>query len=151
MLFLIVHMISDQVNISAITPYFGSVPPAKKTQPDQPASAGFPTRLAVIRKDRGMTQQLLAERVGIHVVQLRRYESGSSQPTLDVIRHLAVTLSVSSDALLFGSDERGPDAELRMQFEAVSKFDAEEKKATRAVLDGLILRHEAKRLSESGS
>jgi transcriptional regulator with XRE-family HTH domain len=96
-----------------------------------------------------MIQQTLADRVGIHVVQLRRYESGASQPTLDVIRHLAVALSVSSDILLFGKDERGPDDELRLQFEAVSKFDSEDKKAARAVLDGLILRHEAKRLSSA--
>jgi transcriptional regulator with XRE-family HTH domain len=142
-------MLSGQVNISAIPHYFGSVPPAKRTPSDQPAGAGFPGRLAVLRKDRGLTQQTLAERVGIHVVQLRRYESGASQPTLDVIRHLAVALSVSADLLLFGKDERGPDADLRFQFEAVSKFDAEDKKAARAVLDGLILRHQAKRLSEA--
>lgn len=141
-------MLSAQVNISAITPYFSSVP-AKKTQTETPASAGFPGRLAILRKDRGMTQQALAEIVGIHVVQLRRYESGGSQPTLDVIRHLAVALSVSADTLLFGKDERGPDAELRFQFEAVSQFDPEDKKAARAVLDGLILRHQAKRMSEA--
>ena len=118
-------------------------------QTDQPAGAGFPGRLAAIRKEHGLTQQALAERVGIHVVQLRRYESGSSQPTLDVIRHIAVALSVSADVLLFGKDERGPDADLRFQFEAVSQFDAEDKRAARAVLDGLILRHQAKRMSEA--
>jgi transcriptional regulator with XRE-family HTH domain len=107
----------------------------------------FPERLAAVRKERGLTQQALADRVGIHVVQLRRYESDASQPTLDVIRNLAVALSVSADLLLFGKDERGPDNELRFQFEAVSRFDAEDKKAARAVLDGLILRHEAKRIS----
>ena len=32
-------------------------------------------------------------------------------------------------------------------FEAVSRFDPEEKKAARAVLDGLILRHQARRIS----
>lgn len=142
-------MLSGEVNISAITSYFGSVPATKRTPTDQPAGAGFPLRLAALRKERAITQQTLAERIGIHVVQLRRYEGGSSQPTLDVIRHLAVALSVSADILLFGKDERGPDADLRFQFEAVSKFDADDKKAARAVLDGLILRHQAKRMSEA--
>lgn len=142
-------MLSAGVNISAITPYSEGVPTVKRTPPDQTAGAGFPIRLAALRKEREMTQQTLADRVGIHVVQLRRYESGSSQPTLDVIRHLAVALSVSADALLFGKDERGPDAELRFQFEAVSKFDPDDRKAARAVLDGLILRHQAKRMSEA--
>lgn len=49
----------------------------------------------------GMTQQALARIVAIHVVHLRRHESGVSQTTLDVIRHLAAALSVSADTLLF--------------------------------------------------
>src|SRR5580658_7828183 len=72
----------------------------------------FPARLAALRKDRGLTQQALAERVGIHVSQLRRYEAGGAQPTLDVLRRLAVALSVSADQLVFDSDERGPDGDL---------------------------------------
>jgi hypothetical protein len=70
-----------------------------------------------------------------------------SQPTLDAIRKLAVSLNVSADMLLFGKDERGPGNELRFQFEAVSRFDSKDKKAARAVLDGLILRHQAKMLA----
>jgi hypothetical protein len=82
------------------------------------------------------------------MVQLRRYESGSShQPTLDVIRHLPVALSVSADLLLFGESQRGPDEDLRLQFEAVSQFDSEEKKVVRSLLDGMILQHEARRWS----
>jgi transcriptional regulator with XRE-family HTH domain len=136
------HMISVPVNISALTHYPGSV---SRKKPE--AGPAFPERLSEVRKNRSMTQQALADRVGIHVVQLRRYESGASQPTLDVIRNLAVALSVSADLLLFGKEERGPDDELRLQFEAVTRFDAEEKKAVRSVLDGLILRHEARKLS----
>jgi len=61
--------------------------------------------------------------------------------------NLAVSLGVSADMLLFGKDERGPADDLRFQFEAVSRFDPEDRKAARAVLDGLILRHEAKRVA----
>jgi transcriptional regulator with XRE-family HTH domain len=103
--------------------------------------------LAVLRKQHGLTQQVLAERVGVHVVQLRRYEAGASQPTLDVIRKLATALSVSADLLLFGKDERGPDDDLRLQFEAVSRFDAEENRVVRSLLEGMILKHEARRWS----
>jgi hypothetical protein len=39
-----------------------------------------------------------------------------------------MTLGVSADLLLCGKDERGPDDDLRLQFEAVSRFDPEEKK-----------------------
>jgi transcriptional regulator with XRE-family HTH domain len=79
------------------------------------------------------------------LIQVSRYESGQSRPTLDVLRRLAVALSVSADELLFDSEERGPDEELRLQFEAIRRFDAEEKKVVKALLDSLILKHEAQR------
>ena len=112
-----------------------------------PAEVKFDERLTALRKEHNLTQQALADLVGMHISQIRRYESGQSQPTLDAIRKLAVSLNVSADMLLFGKDERGPDNELRFQFEAVSRFDSEYKKAARAVLDGLILRHQAKMLA----
>ena len=136
-------MISLEVNTFALPPYLGSV----SSQPS--ASPDFPQRLAALRKRHGLTQQALAERIGIHVVQLRRYEAGTSQPTLDVIRKLATALSVSADLLLFGKDERGPDDDLRLQFEAVSRFDADEKQVVRSLLEGMILKHEARRWSSS--
>jgi transcriptional regulator with XRE-family HTH domain len=55
----------------------------------------FPQHLALLRKERGLTQPQLAEKIGLHVAQIRRYEAGTSQPTLDVIRSLAVALGVS--------------------------------------------------------
>ena len=83
----------------------------------------------------------------MRVLQIRRYESGASQPTLDSIRRLALALGVTTDELIFDKDERGPDEELRLQFEAISRFDPEEKKIVEALLEGMILKHEAKRSS----
>jgi hypothetical protein len=51
--------------------------------------------------------------------------------------------------LIFGADERGPDGDLRLQFEAISKFAPEEKKVIKALLEGMILKHEAKRWSSA--
>jgi transcriptional regulator with XRE-family HTH domain len=83
----------------------------------------------------------------MHISQIRRYESGQSQPTLDAIRKLALALRVSADMLLFEKDERGPDEDLKLQFEAVSRLDPEEKKVIRSVIESIILRHEARRWS----
>jgi transcriptional regulator with XRE-family HTH domain len=112
---------------------------------------GFPERLVTVRKERNLTQQALAETVRCALTQLKRYESGASQPTLDVIKRLAQALRVSSDYLLFGKNERGPDEELRLQFEAVSRFDPEAKKVVKQVLDSMILQQEARRWSSSTS
>ena len=52
---------------------------------------------------------------------------------------------MSADTMPFDGDERGPDDELRLQFEAISGFDSQEKQIIREVLESLILKHEAKR------
>ena len=106
-----------------------------------PPELDFHERLVALRKERGLTQQALAELVEMHISQIRRYESGQSQPTLDAIRKLAMALSVSADMLLFAQNERGPDDDLKLQFEAVSRLNAEEKNVIRSVIESIVLRN----------
>lgn len=106
----------------------------------------FPEQLARLRKERKLTQQALADRVSLHVIQIRRYERGTSQPTLDVIRRLAVALSVSADTLVFESDERGPADDLRLQFEAIQAMDDEDKKIIASLIDAYIKKHQMERV-----
>jgi transcriptional regulator with XRE-family HTH domain len=117
-----------------------------RQQNEEPGN-GFPQRLPTLRKERNLTQLALAEMVGLGITQMKRYEAGASQPTLEVIRKLSQVLRVSADELLFGKAERGPDEDLRLQFEAISRFDDDEKKVVRSVLEGLLLTHEARRWS----
>jgi hypothetical protein len=51
---------------------------------------------------------------------------------------------VRLDDLVFG-DERGPGDDLALQFEAVSQFTEHEKQTVRELLEGMILKHEARR------
>jgi transcriptional regulator with XRE-family HTH domain len=111
----------------------------------------FPQRLTTLRKDRGLTQAALAERVGVHVTQLRRYEAGTAQPTLDVLRRLAVSLSVSADTLVFDDTERGPhDEDLRLHLEAIDRLEPADKAMVKAFLDAFLLRADAKRWTRAG-
>jgi transcriptional regulator with XRE-family HTH domain len=106
----------------------------------------FPKRLSTFRRERGLSQTALADTVGVHVSQLRRYEAGTSQPTLEVLRKMACALHVSGDALLFDEKERDPDDDLKLHFEAISKLGAKEREAIKMILEGLILKHEAREL-----
>jgi hypothetical protein len=54
-------------------------------------------------------------------------------------------LGITAAELVFGPEGRGPDQDLKLQFEAVSQFSREDKKAAKALLDALILKHQAKR------
>ena len=105
-------------------------------------------RLGQLRKERGLTQQGLAELAGVHLTQIQRYESGAAQPTLEVMKKLAIALSASTDWLLFEQDERGPDDDLKLQFEAIRQFDQEDRKTAKEVLTGLILKHQAKMIMD---
>ena len=108
----------------------------------------FPQKLAKLRKQNGLTQQVMADKLGIHVSQLKRYEAGTSQPTLDVFRKIVLALNISADMLLFDK-ERGPDDDLRLHFEAASKLDPDERKTVKDLLEGMLLKHEAKKLHTS--
>jgi len=107
----------------------------------------FPKRLSAIRKERLLTQQAMAEVAGIHLSQYKRYESGTSQPTLEVFRKMILALNVSSDMMLFDEGDRGPtnDDDLLLQFEAVSKLGEREKEIVKELIDSVLLKHDAKR------
>jgi Predicted transcription factor, homolog of eukaryotic MBF1 len=105
----------------------------------------FGKRLAALRKERSMTQQVLADQVGCHVTMVRRYEANETQPTLEIIRNMARALSVSADALVFEEHERDPANELRLQFEAVSQLPESEQAIVKEVLESLIIKYQARR------
>lgn len=105
----------------------------------------FPKRLVALRKAKGYTQALLAEASGIHLQQIKRYELGHAQPSVDALIRLAKTLLVATDTLLFEEEERGPGDDLRLQFEAIARMSPEERKIIKALLEGMILKHEARR------
>jgi transcriptional regulator with XRE-family HTH domain len=108
------------------------------------AAMSFSHRVIALRRERALTQQGLADATGIHVQQIKRYEAGTAQPSAEALKKFAKAFAVTTDWLLFEEGERGPDDDLRLQFEAVSQFDEQEKELARGVLEGLILKHQAK-------
>ncbi len=109
----------------------------------------FSKRLSHIRKERKFTQQQMADTIGIHISQVKRYESGETQPSLDVLRKIAMALNISADLLLFDEGERDlPDA-LQLKFEAVSQMSEEDQHTIQSLIDGMILKHTANQLVNS--
>lgn len=114
-------------------------------------SMSFPERLAALRKECGFTQQQMADKIGMHVSQLKRYEAGASQPTIEVFRRIVLALNVSADMLLFEEGERGPDESLKLQFEAMSHLDEHERAAVQTMIAGVLHMHDAKRWQQSAN
>lgn len=111
----------------------------------------FSQRMIALRRERGLTQQSFADATGIHVQQIKRYEANTSQPSADALKKIAKCFGVTTDWLLFEDGERGPDDDLRLQFEAMGQLTPEEKGVARAVLEGLLLKHAAHRFNSSAS
>ncbi len=105
----------------------------------------FAEKLARLRKEKGLTQEELAKRVGVGIAQMRRYEKGASSPTLEVIKNMAKTLGVSSDELIFDENERVSsvrilDRKLLEQFEMLSKINPHDKEAVETIIEGIIIK-----------
>ena len=56
--------------------------------------------LRLQRKERGFTQEKMAERLSIHRTTYLRYESGEAQPPLETLCRLADILECTTDILL---------------------------------------------------
>ncbi len=103
---------------------------------------GFGERFLRLRKDRGWTQQQVADKIGISVGQIKKYEKGTSAPTLQILGKTATVFGVSADDLVFenGSGVAGQklDVELLKRFEALSELPERERDAVFVLIDSVI-------------
>ena len=68
----------------------------------------FAERLCALRKSHGMTQQALADRMGLSRGTIGMYESGLRDPDTKTLTHLADVLGCSVDYLLGRTPDRHP-------------------------------------------
>ena len=66
----------------------------------------FSDKLRQLRKERGITQIVLAKSIGVTDRNLRRYEKNEIEPPLSVITAIADYFQISVDFLLGRSDTR---------------------------------------------
>lgn len=79
------------------------------------------------------------------MIQIRRWETNVSQPSLEALKKLAKALRTSTDSLLFDDAERGPADDLRLEFEAMARLDPEERKVLKAIIESVVVTHDVKR------
>ncbi|MCP5006125.1 MAG: helix-turn-helix transcriptional regulator [Planctomycetes bacterium] len=106
----------------------------------------FPEKIVKLRKERIWTQQQLADLIGMAVNQIKRYEKGTSTPSLEAIKKLAITFGVSTDELVF-DDGHGVaayklDPNLLKKFELIIKFPKKERDAVETMLDSIIVKNQ---------
>ena len=102
---------------------------------------GLPIRLITLCKENSMTQQAMADTIGIHVNSLKKYEAGQAQPSLAALKKIAKAMHVSTDFLLFDEHERDPKGNLALQLEAIDQMEEDEQMVIREVLESLIIKY----------
>lgn len=113
---------------------------AKFTRRHRPVS--LDRNLVQLRKSKGLTQDQMAELTGVHINSIRSYEAGRATPSADVVKKIAIALSVSADQIIFKAGERDPEGALKLQFEALSKLPEEDQKTISNLIDSLVVKYQ---------
>ncbi len=110
----------------------------------------FADKLRHLRKERGWTQDKLAEKLGVHGRQIGKYELGIVVPGAETLVKIAKVLNVSIDYLLL-DEETNPvneinDPELLRLFSVVDQMDNEERKIIKSLIDAYVKKHQMEEL-----
>lgn len=75
-------------------------------------------KIKKLRKQRGLSQYELAEKLGIHGGHISRLENGKFKPSIELLKKLTEIFEVSADYLIGNSSECG---EVHIQDEALAE------------------------------
>lgn len=104
------------------------------------------SRIAQARKERGMTQQALAETLGIAQQTLGHYEVARARIAADLLPRLAEALDLSLDELLKGQPtirlhgKRGPASRLEQQLDAITRLPKVKQRVVAELIDSVIVK-----------
>lgn len=90
-------------------------------------------RIKRLRKEQGITQEMLAEAVDVSPEHISRIESGTFRPSFYLIENLATTLHTDEQHILFGTTE--PDTDLRLLKDKFDLLTAAQKTAVLQIID----------------
>ncbi len=105
------------------------------------------TRIAKARKERGLTQQQLADALGIAQQTLAHYEVGRIGVGIAMLPRLAELLDLSFDEILLGHPtvrlpgKRGPASRLEQQLDAIARLPKAEQRAVSTLLTAVLAQH----------
>jgi transcriptional regulator with XRE-family HTH domain len=107
-------------------------------------------RIKQLRISLNLTQQELADKVGLSYVQIGRYEKDKSNPSSEILQKLALVLNTSSDYLMGDStsvEQQLNDKELIRQFKEVEKLESEDKHLVKTFIDAFITKKKVQQLA----
>lgn len=111
------------------------------TQDEKKFFRDLGTRIAELRKEQNLTQQQLAELMGMSQQSIASWEVGRLRIAVSMLPQLARTLGVSVEALI-GEEEkpakRGPTPKLQQQMERISQLPRTKQRFVMEMLDTVL-------------
>lgn len=103
----------------------------------------FGDNLKKIRSDKDISQGDLAKLIEVHATHISRYERNLTSPTIDVAKKIADALEVSTDALIYGSNEqiinnKINDDELLQLFHKIQYLNQEDLNSIKTMLKAFV-------------
>jgi len=103
----------------------------------------FADRLKDLRKRKGLSQNELAEAIGVHFTQISRYERGETKPNAEAMTKLAHALDTTTDFLMNGTtsdvvNNAGLDKEIISKFKLIQEMNVDDKKTVLSLMDAFI-------------
>ncbi|ACT06772.1 transcriptional regulator, XRE family [Dickeya chrysanthemi Ech1591] len=109
---------------------------------DEPFFKELGARIALARKELQLTQQQLAEQLGIAQQTMAHYEGGRLKVSASLLPQLATILNLSLDELLGlparRTAKRGPASRLEQQIQIISQLPKTKQKFVTEMLDNVI-------------
>ncbi len=79
-------------------------------------------KICQLRKDRGMTQEMLAEQLVISAQAISKWERGIANPDIELIPRIAKLFGISTDELLGLSTPKVPESELEKRVASLERL-----------------------------
>ncbi len=107
-------------------------------------------KIKKFRSEKGLSQQKLADKLGVHRKTIVFYEQNKTQPPADIIQKMAVIFEISHDYLLSieSGDSSGitvKDKSLIPTFQEIDNLSEKGKDVVKTVVEGLALREKGKK------
>ncbi len=99
----------------------------------------FGDRLSELRKNKKMSQDEIAKKIGVHAPVIGRYERSEVKPSIEVAVKIAEALNVSLDYLV-GSTDLILDKNIVKRIQNIQKLDDENKGHLFALMDAFLLK-----------
>jgi transcriptional regulator with XRE-family HTH domain len=124
-----------------LTPLHSDVVAPSMTSNEHQFFKALGARVAELRKEQGLSQQALAEQLGIAQQTFAHYEVGRARMPVSMLPELARLFGVGVDELLGlrnGTGKRGPTPKFQKQLDRISRLPRTKQRVVMEMLDGVL-------------